>query len=303
MITTLSAMRLSFLKSRIIAALLVVSLALSGCSTLRLAYNTAPELAYLWLDNLVDFNEEQTQQVRDSLAAWFKWNRTTQLNEYAALLARIHTQMPEPVTPALACRWFDELSARLRVGFEHAVPAAAELVLGLSPSQLQHLERRYAKRNAEYRSEFLQASPTERLEASVKRVVDRAELVYGRLDDAQRERIASVAAASPFDPELWLAERKARQRDILQTFGQLLAERKVPRDTQLATAQGALRALARRFEHSPRPLYRAYQERLSQYNCGFAAEVHNLSTPAQRHVAVSRLKAWEADLRALAAER
>jgi len=294
---------MSFLKSRIIGALLAASLALSGCSTLRLAYNAVPELAYLWLDNLVDFSEEQTQQVRDSLAAWFKWNRTTQLDDYAALLARIQTQMPEPMTPALTCRWFDELSARLRLGFEQAVPAAAELVPSMSASQLQHLERRYAKRNAEFRSDYLQASPKERLELSVKRVVDRAELLYGRLDDAQRERIASAVASSPFDPELWLAERKARQRDILQTFGTLLSEQRAPRDTQVAAAQGALHALARRFERSPRPLYRAYQERLSQYNCAFAADVHNLTTPAQRQVAVGRLKAWETDLRALAAER
>ena len=195
--------------------------------------------------------------MRDGLAAWFKWNRTTQLNDYAALLARIQTQMPESMTPALTCRWFDELSARLRLGFEQAVPVAAELVPSMSASQLQHLERRYAKRNAEFRSDYLQASQKERLELSVKRVVDRAELLYGRLDDAQRERIASAVASSPFDPELWFAERKARQRDILQTFGTLLSERKAPRETQVAAAQGALRALARRFEHSPRPLYRA----------------------------------------------
>jgi hypothetical protein len=303
MITTLSGMRQSSVKSRIIGVLLAASLALSGCSTLRLAYNAAPELAYLWLDNLVDFNEEQTQPVRDSLAAWFKWNRTTQLDDYAALLARLQPQVAEPLTPAFACRWIDELSARLKLGYEHAVPMAAELVVTLSPSQLQHLERRYAKRNAEFRSEYLQASPKVRLEVSVKRVVDRAEMLYGRLEDAQRERIAGLVASSPFDPELWLAERKARQRDILQTLGGLLEERKPVREVQLAAAQGALRALARRFEHSPRPLYRAYQERLAQYNCGFMADVHNLTTPAQRQVALGKLKMWETDLRALAADR
>jgi Family of unknown function (DUF6279) len=303
MITTLSAMQLSFLKSRIIGALLAAVVALSGCSTLRLAYNTAPELAYLWLDNLIDFNEEQTQQVRDSLAAWFKWNRTTQLGDYAALLARIQSQMPEPLTPQITCRWWDELGERLKIGYEQAVPVASELLLSLSPSQLQHLERRYAKRDAEYRTEYLQASQKERHEAQVKRIVERAESVYGRLDDAQRERIASAVATSPFDAELWLAERKARQRDIVQTFSRLQTDRNAPREARLAAAQDVLRALARRFEHSPRPLYRAYQERLSQYNCALAAQVHDLTTAAQRQAAVARLKSWESDLRALAAER
>ncbi len=296
-------MRLSFVKSRIIVALLALSLALSGCSTLRLAYNTAPELTYLWLDNFVDFDEEQGQQVRDALAAWFKWNRSTQLADYAALLARLQAQMPEPMTPALTCRWFDEFGDRFKLAFEHAVPSAAALVLTLSPKQLQHLERHYAKRNAEFRSDYLQSSHKERREASVKRVVERAEMLYGRLDDAQRERIAAGTSASPFDPELWLAERKARQRDIVETFRGLLADRKASREAQLAAAQGALRALGHRFEQSPRPIYRAYQEKLTQYNCAFSAELHNLTTPAQRQAAVTKLKAWELDLRALANDR
>jgi Family of unknown function (DUF6279) len=291
---------MSFVKTWIIGALLAVSLVLSGCSALRLAYNTAPELAYLWLDNYIDFNEAQTQQVRDGLAAWFKWNRTTQLGDYAALLARLQSEMPEPMTPALTCRWMDELSARFRLGFEQVVPAAAELVLSLSPSQLQRLQRRYAKRNTEFRSEYLQEMSKERHEANVKRLLDRVEMLYGRLDDAQRERIARSIASSPFDPELWLVERKARQRDLLQTFDNLLAERNAPREVQLTNAQGALRALARRMEHSPRPAYRAYQQRLAQYNCAFLAEIHNLTTPAQRQAAVVTLKAWESDLRALA---
>ncbi len=128
-------------------------------------------------------------------------------------------------------------------------------------------------------------------------------MLYGRLDDAQRERIATGVAASPFDPELWLAERKARQRDILDTLRGLVADRKAPREAQLDAAQGALRALARRFEHSPRPTYRAYQEKLTQYNCVFSAELHNLTTAAQRQTAVGKLKAWELDLRALANDR
>jgi Family of unknown function (DUF6279) len=303
MITTLSAMRLSLVKSRIIVALLALSLALSGCSSLRLAYNTAPELAYLWLDNFVDFDEEQSQQVRDALSEWFKWNRSTQLGDYAALLGRLQAQMPEPMTPALTCRWFDEFGTRFRAAIEHAVPSAAALVLTLNPKQLQRLEQRYAKRNTEFRSDFLQSAQKERFEASVKRVLERAEMLYGRLDDAQRERIATGVAASPFDPELWLAERKARQRDILDTLRGLVADRRAPREAQLDAAQGALRALARRFEHSPRPTYRAYQEKLTQYNCVFSAEVHNLTTAAQRQTAVGKLKAWELDLRALANDR
>ena len=45
--------------------------------------------------------------------------------------------------------------------------------------------------------------------------------------------------------------------------------------------------------------YRAYQVKLGDYNCAFAARIHNAMTPAQRQAARERLKGWEDDLRAL----
>jgi hypothetical protein len=41
--------------------------------------------------------------------------------------------------------------------------------------------------------------------------------------------------------------------------------------------------------------------KLTQYNCGFAAQIHNATTVDQRQKARERLKGWEEDLRALAA--
>jgi hypothetical protein len=82
----------------------------------------------------------------------------------------------------------------------------------------------------------------------------------------------------------------------LQTLRRLVAE-KADNDRVVA----ALRALAERSERSSDPAYRAYQQRLTDYNCGFAARIHNAMSPAQRQAARDRLKGWEDDLRALAA--
>ncbi len=76
----------------------------------------------------------------------------------------------------------------------------------------------------------------------------------------------------------------------------LLAER-ADRDQRVS----ALRALAERSQRSPDPTYRAYQVRLTDYNCAFAARVHNATTMAQRQRASANLKDWEDDLRAVIA--
>lgn len=267
---------------------------LAGCSALKLAYSQAPDLAYWWLDGYVDFNTEQTPPVRAALKDWFAWHRSTQLPDYAALLATLRVQALQPITPQQACAQIAELERRFDAAFEHALPALADLSRRLSAEQLQHLERRQAKSNAEFRDNYVQPDPKLRRAASIKRTLQRAEAYYGRLDESQREMVSAAVAASPFNADAWLAEREAFQRDFMQTLRQLVAERA---DAQ--RAQLAWRALAAHQMRSPRPAYRTYQESLLEYNCAFFARLHNTTTPEQRQRAAARLKDWEDDVRAL----
>ena len=166
----------------------------------------------------------------------------------------------------------------------------------LTPAQVRHIERKFTKLNAKYRKDFLQPDPGDRLDAAVERVVERAESLYGPLEAPQEALIRRQVAASPFDPDLWLAERMQRQRDTLATLRSLQTERAGPDQVQ-----AALRALVVRSQRSPREAYRTYDERLRAYNCALGAEVHNSMSPRQRQGAARKLKGWEDDLRALAA--
>jgi len=286
-----------FVKRPIIGLLVLCVVLLSGCSLLRMTYPQVPTIVYWWLDGYVDFTGAQSTRVQDQLADWLRWHRTTQLPDYAVLLQRARTEVLANTTPAQVCRWYDDIVARAIVAYEQALPAAAETALALTPAQIEHLRHQLEKSNADFRDDFLQPSPTQRLKESVKRTVERTESLYGRLDNAQLELIASEVAASPFDPELWLAERQQRQRDILQTLRRLTTEH-----AGNAQMQAALRVFADHAQRSPSETYRAYQQRLRQFNCEFAARVHNATTPAQRQAASATLAGWESDFRALAAE-
>lgn len=267
----------------------------AGCSTLRLGYSQGPELAYWWLDRYIDFDDTQEPRAREAIAAWFRWHRSSQLPEYAAMLARAQGEIVDPVTPAQICRWVDEINTRVDAAFERALPPLADTVRAMNPQQLDHLERKYARNIKEFRAEFLQGEPEERRRAQLKRLTERAELLYGRVSDVQRERMAELSSQSPFDPESWLIERQRRQHDAVNALRRLTAERAGPEQ-----AQAVLKRLYGEMFQSPRPAYRDYQQRLKQHNCAFAAQVHNLSTPEQRASAVKRLKGWEEDARALA---
>jgi hypothetical protein len=291
-----------YLLRRIIglAMLLLVVTVFTACSLVRLAYDQAPNLLFWRLDGYVDVNGEQTPKVRDAIDRWFAWHRRSQLPVYATMLARAQREVVLPATPSTMCAWFGEVEQRLDIALEEAVPPAADLMLSLTPEQLQHIERRLAKGHQESRENFLQADPAERRAASLKRAADRFEMVYGSLDAAQRERLAALLAKSSFDPERWLAERRLRQREMLQILATVSSAGRGDRAAALPQAEAAARVLVERATRSPRADYRAYQQRLLQDNCALVAAMHNAMSPAQREAARAKLKGWEDDLRALA---
>ncbi len=272
-------------------------MALAGCSALRLGYGQGPMLGYWWLDRYFDFNDAQSVKVREGLNELFRWHRTTQLNDLTQLMVRAQTQALEPATASRVCRWSDDVQLRLNQAYDHALPAIADVALMLGPAQLQYLEKRYQRVNEEFKDDFLQDSADERLQASVKRTVERAEFFYGKLDDKQRALVTRGLAASPFDPQAWLAERQARQQDVLSHLRRWTSEQASPE-----VVRAGLKGLAERTQRSIRAPYRDYQQRLIDHNCALAAELHNATSPAQRQRAAKTLKGWEDDLRALMAE-
>lgn len=289
-------LKLGWLRSwRIIAAgLLLAAAGLTGCSALRIVYSQSSEIAYWWLDGYVDFDAEQSVRVREAIARWFTWHRRSELPDYTALLNRAATEVLNDTTPAATCRWFDDLRRRADTAVEQGLPDAAAIAASFSNEQLRHLERKQAKNNAEFRNDFLQADRAERLARSIERATERAEQLYGRLGERQRERIAQGVEASPFDAERWGAERVRRQRDLLRALQQLQGG-----STSPAAAEAALRGYWQRVKRSPDETYRRYQEQLETYNCELSAQLHNLTTPEQRLEAQRRLRGWESDLRRL----
>ena len=108
--------------------------------------------------------------------------------------------------------------------------------------------------------------------------------------------MAEALQRSPFDPDAWYAERLLRQQSIIALLRRFNGD-----GGAREPLQAALRGQAEQMERSPREPYRRYAERLNEFNCAFAATLHNSTTPAQRRAAAAKLAGWEGDLRALVA--
>ena len=271
---------------------------LQACSAVKIVYDRAADLAYWYLDGYVDFTEAQSLQVKDELAKLQAWHRQTQLPSYIEALQKLQQQMPGVLDAGQACAVFDDVRRKLMAVSEQAEPAVAGLARTLGSQQLAQLERKFNQGNANYKSDFLTASPQARHNKRYKLAVKRAETLYGRLDEKQLELVAQGLRQSSFDAELGYTERLRRQSDALQSLRALAASRLTTVDT-LEKNRATIHALFERSLNSPHVVYREYLEKLTLDSCKLFTSLHNSTSASQRGKAVETLNRYEQDLTTL----
>jgi hypothetical protein len=280
---------------RIIGALLLAA-ALAACSAIKLGYEALDDVSYWWLDDYFDFNEQQAERVRGELQRLHAWHRTNELPRVAELLARMEQLVPGPITAAQACAFVPQVQARLLAVADQAEAAVVTTALELSPRQLRHLQRKSAENNKKWRREWIEPGASEQKDKRFKQALDRLEMVYGRLDEPQQAALRAGIERSIFDPQRILGERQRRQQELHHALRTLAGSQTSP-----AEARTVLRGYLERAQRSPDSGYRAYQQALLDESCRIFAAVHEVTTPAQREQAARRLRAYQRDLRELAA--
>ena len=285
-----------------IISLLALALLLSACSAVRLSYNQSPELAYWYMDSYVDFNEAQSHQIKTDLNRLQTWHRQTQLPAYVDLLQKLQTQLRGDISAPDACLIFTDVRRKLLATAEQAEPAFAALAVSLQPEQLKHMERKFARSNKEYRSDFLEGSAQELQEKRLKQALKRMEMLYGNLSKQQVSLLGKLLLEqSSFNAPRSYAERSRRQLDTLQTLNKLIQDTRAG-DRAAEKARLVMRALFERLFDSPDAAYRDYLTRLTLDSCNIFAEIHRSTTPEQRQKAAETLAGYEKDLKSLATQ-
>ncbi len=276
---------------------LLVGVALIGCSAIKLAYNNLPELSYWYLDGYVDFSGAQTPQVRDQLALLLERHRRNELPKLLALVEKAERLAPEEVTGAQVCALSDEVRQRaLAVALDASQPGA-ELASTLNRTQLQYLQAKYAKVNAEYADDWLDRTPDQQHKKRYDTFLDRSEDFYGTLDNGQRTLLRELVDKSIFEPRLLDAERRQRQQEFMDLLRRMGGGKAPVREVR-----AAIDAYAKRIAEPPPGAWKDYQQALLQESCNNIAALHKVTRPDQRERAVRRLQSYGQDVRDLIAK-
>lgn len=290
-------------RGRLCAALCLTAL-LAACSAFQLGYNQAHTALYWWVDGYADLDDTQSTQVRQAIDRMLVWHRQNELPAYADRLQQWQALALQDLSGRQVCAQVEHLRAATERLFDRSHEPLAQLALSLSPAQLQHLERHQNKRNVSFEKDFLRGNAAQRLERRLDRAVDRYETLYGSLTPQQVQQVRNHLEDSPFDASRSLADRRARQAELLTLIRQLQGSQPRPPAADSPVPSIAAQALRDWLQRGLLASPDTDSERAGwiRHGCERFAQLHNSTSVAQREHAQQLLIRYEKDLRALSAQ-
>lgn len=271
---------------------------LAACSTIRLSYNHGDTILYWWLDTYVDFESEQAGEVKQDIREIFQWHRKTQLQDYAALLGNFQRQLAANPTQADMLADYRQLQHRAELLATRVVPDLSALARTLTPAQIGQMEKRFTKKNEEYRRKYLSGSVEKRQDARFDKSMDQFKLWFGSFSKEQEIALRRASDARPPDSNVWLDERMFRQRKILALARKIQQDKPSKEQTNAMIA-----ALLQEFLNRPEvPEHKAFYDAYKASTITYLLAAIQIATPAQKAHAQQRMQGWIDDFKQLARE-
>lgn len=281
------------------ALFLIALLALlTACSSIRFSYNHGDTLLYWWLDAYVDFEGDQSDWVKRDIGELFQWHRKTQLHDYAALLGTFQRQLAGNPTQADLLADYREIRTRTETLAMKAVPDMVDLARSLTPDQIAQMEKRFNKKNDEYRRKFVSGSVEKRNEARFDKSMEQLKLWFGAFSNEQEKALRRASDARPLDRHIWLEERIYRQRKIL-ALARKIQQEKPSKEQTGAMISAMLREF---FTRMDAPERKGFYDSYINTTSNFILTAIRIATPAQKAHAQKRMQGWIEDFNALAKE-
>lgn len=193
--------------------------ALTSCSSTRLAYSNLNWLISWKTGDYIPLTSTQKNWLSTRIDEHLDWHCSIEIPDYRSLLANLQTTLA-----------LDDLQASSLIDqipqFEPAVdrvlleiaPTMAELFQQLDDSQVAALEANLAEQHQEMHEKFVAPDSKTQAEERSERLEKRLRRWLGRLNDSQRQRIASWSGDMEGQNRIWLDNRQHWQQQLLATL-------------------------------------------------------------------------------------
>lgn len=276
-------------RSSIFGIALTAAVVLSGCSKLRLGYEYADWLVIYSVEDNFDLEKSQRQRFKDGVESYFRWHRKTMLPQYADLLARAADSLGKGLRPEGLDTGYSHFQVLYRKTMEPTVGRATDLLLSLSPAQIDQWQEKVKKKNLKLKKDF-SGSREDQLERRSEKTLDELEDWTGRLNKEQKKQVRTLSRGLPWNGHLWLEHREKVQASIAT-----LLRSKAPREE-------LRKYLEDYFVHPERLRSQEYNARIKESETKTRAmiiRIHAILTPQQRKHFIGRVEKLARDFRTM----
>jgi hypothetical protein len=280
--------------------LIVMMVLAAGCSAIRLTYNHGDTLLYWWLNAYLDLDSDQSDWVKKDIDNLFQWHRTTQLRDYAGLLAKMQRQLADGnVTQDELLSDYRDIKARTELLAFKALPQLADLAMSIKPDQIEQMEKKFAKNNDKFRHDFMSGSVDDQKNARYKKAMEQLNLWFGSFSRDQEAQLRKASDARPLDNDVWMQERVIRQKKIIALL-QRIHQQKLNKEQTMSAIHDLLRDF---FDRMDAPDRKAFFDAYVDSTSKFIMSAIRISTPEQKAHAQQRMQGWITDLNALSSNK
>ena len=270
--------------------LLMLSLVLSGCNRVGVAYRNLDVIIPWTLNDYLTMNSEQKSWFNGRLNEHLRWHCTTQLPDYLEWLDHLQqmietNQVSDVVLQARALEARQAIARSVR----KITPSAIELLHSLDDQQVKKINEAFAKDQLKRQDNYLKSSLEQQIQQRSERMNKRLSTWLGPLSASQQQRIV-VWSTSLGDQN----QQRNANRALWQTqFSAAMEQR------QSSDFPQRIKQLLVNRESLWTPAYRQVYNLSEQASRSLLVDLMAQSTPAQRQHLMKKLDEVRSDLTAL----
>lgn len=241
-----------------LALLLMLSLVMTACNRVGLAYRNLDVIIPWTLSDYLDMNAEQKDWFNERLKGHLSWHCSTQLPGYLNWLDRLQ-QMVEnnQVNDSALQQRTQEAKQAIAQTAREISPSAIELLRGLDDQQVAEMNAAFAKDLRERQDEYLKPSLEQQIQQRGARMDKRLNAWLGPLSPEQSRRVAEWSRSLGAQNQQWIGNRahwqaqfsaavaQRNSSDFAQRIEQLLVDRESLWTPAYRQAYAATEAAAR----------------------------------------------------------
>jgi hypothetical protein len=194
--------------------LLLTFFCISSCSFAEVIYKNLDWYMVWQVNRIIDLDAEQERYVERAAENYMSWHRVEELPLYRDLLIRIRNMAADSLTAVELDSAYTAIKERVQVLMESASDETADLLVTLTPEQIDGMEKNMEKMNRRFDKQEDEDGSKQR-KKRVDRIQERVEDWVGALSPEQEKWLISYAMQMPTSTDYWLEHRRWRQKQLL----------------------------------------------------------------------------------------